>query len=84
MIANLVRKRRLPVPSSGGGSLATELGGRHPWRVPTGTLRPIPYLHTLMSTSMRVSNTKAKRELGWSPAVSTYREGIPLVATPSR
>jgi nucleoside-diphosphate-sugar epimerase len=125
MIVNLVRKRRLPVPSSGGGfadfiylddaaaatvaalekgraghaynivddepvrwgdyldALAAELGARRPWRVPTWMLRPIPYLHTLMTTSMRVSNAKARRELGWAPAVSTYREGIPLMAKAS-
>jgi nucleoside-diphosphate-sugar epimerase len=126
MIVNLVRKRRLPVPSSGGGfvnliyledaaaatvaalekgragqaynivddepvrwagyldALAAELGARRPWRVPSWTLRAIPYLHTLMATSMRVSNAKAKRELGWAPAVSTYREGVRLVARASR
>jgi len=126
MIINLVRKHRLPVPSSGGGfanfiyledaaaatvaalekgragqaynivddeparwadyldALAAELGARRPWRVPTWMLRPIPYLHTIMTTSMRVSNAKARRELGWAPAVSTYREGIPLVARASR
>jgi nucleoside-diphosphate-sugar epimerase len=126
MITNLVRKRRLPVPSSGGGfanfiyledaaaatvaalekgragqaynivddepvrwadyldALAAELGVRRPWRVPTWMLRPIPYLHAMMTTSMRVSNAKARRELGWAPAVSTYREGIPLMAKASR
>jgi nucleoside-diphosphate-sugar epimerase len=47
-------------------------------------LRPIPYAHAMMTTSMRVSNAKAKRELGWAPAVSTYREGIPLAAKASR
>jgi nucleoside-diphosphate-sugar epimerase len=126
MIINLVRKSRLPVPSSGGGfanfiyledaadatvaalekgragqaynivddeparwadyldALAAEVGARRPWRVPTWVLRPIPYLHAIMTTSMRVSNAKAKRELGWSPVVSTYRDGIPLVARASR
>jgi nucleoside-diphosphate-sugar epimerase len=126
MITNLVRKRRLPVPSSGGGfvnfiyledaaaatvaalekgragqaynivddepvrwadyldTLATELGARRPWRVPTWMLRAIPYLHTIMTTSMRVANAKARRELGWAPAVPTYREGIALVARTSR
>lgn len=126
MIINLLRKHRLPVPSSGGGytnfiyledaaaatvaalekgragqaynivddeparwadyldALATELGAGRPWRVPTWMLRPIPYLHALMTTSMRVSNAKARRELGWAPAVSTYREGVPLVAKASR
>jgi nucleoside-diphosphate-sugar epimerase len=122
MLTNFVRKRRLPVPSSGGGfatfiyledaaaatvaalekgragqaynivddepvrwadyldALAAEIGVRRPRRVPTWLLRAIPYLHTIMTTSMRVSNAKARRELGWAPAVSTYREGIPLVA----
>jgi nucleoside-diphosphate-sugar epimerase len=122
MIINLVRKRRLPVPSSGGGfanfiylddaaaatvaalekgragqaynivddepvrwadyldALAAELGARRPWRVPGSMLRAIPYLGSIMTMSMRVSNAKARRELGWVPAVSTYREGIPLVA----
>src|SRR6266545_3514363 len=100
MITNLVRKHRLPVPSSGGGfvtfiylqdaaaatvdALAAEFGARRPWRVPTWMLRPIPYLHTIMTTSMRVSNAKARRELGWAPTVSTYRQGIPLVARASR
>ena len=126
MIVNLVRKRRLPVPSSGGGfatfvyledaaaatvaalengragqaynivddepvrwadymdTLAAELGVRRPRRVPTWMLRAIPYLHTLMTTSMRVSNAKVKGELGWVPAVPTYRDGIPLVAKAAR
>lgn len=124
-IINLLRKRRLPVPSSGGGlanliylpdaaaatvatleqgragqaynivdgepvrwadyldALAAELQARRPWRLPTWTLRAIPYLHTLMTTSMRVSNAKAGRELGWTPTVSSYQEGIPLVAAAS-
>jgi hypothetical protein len=61
-------------------ALAAELGGRRPWWVPTSMLRPIPYLHTIITTSMRVSNAKASRELGWAPAVPTYRQGTPLVA----
>jgi nucleoside-diphosphate-sugar epimerase len=122
MITNLVRKRRLPVPSTGGGfvsfiylddaaaatvaalekgragqaynivddeparwadyldALADELGARRPWRVPTWMRWPVPYLHTIITTSMRVSNAKARRELGWPPAVSSYRQGIPLLA----
>jgi nucleoside-diphosphate-sugar epimerase len=125
-ITNLVRKRRLPVPSAGGGfvtfiyledaaaatvaalergragqaynivddepvrwadfldALAAELGARRPWRVPTWMLRPIPYLRTILATSMRVSNAKARHELGWAPAVSTYRDGVALVAKASR
>ncbi|MGY0004018.1 NAD-dependent epimerase/dehydratase family protein [Micromonospora sp. I033] len=125
MIVNLVRKRRLPVPSGGGyanfiyledaaaatvaalekgragqaynivddepvrwgdylDTLAAAFGARRPWRVPSWMLRPIPYAHAMMTTSMRVSNAKAKRELGWAPAVPTYREGIPLIARATR
>src|SRR5262249_25646557 len=32
-------------------TLAAELGARRPWRIPNWMLRPIPYLHTLMTTS---------------------------------
>ena len=46
-------------------------------------LRAIPFVYTIMSTSMRVSNAKARRELGWTPTVPTYREGIALVAKAS-
>jgi nucleoside-diphosphate-sugar epimerase len=126
MIVNFVSKRRVPVPTSGGGfanfiyledaaaatvaalekglagqaynivddepvrlgdymdAIADELGVHRPWRVPTWLLRAIPYVYALMTTSMRVSNGKAKRELGWAPAVPTYREGIPLVIQTSR
>jgi nucleoside-diphosphate-sugar epimerase len=126
MVVNLVRKRRLPVPSSGSGfacfiyledaaaatvaalqkgragqaynivddepvrwadyldTLAAELGVRRPRRIPGWTLRPIPYVHTLLNTSMCVSNAKAKRELDWAPTVPTYRDGIPLVAKATR
>lgn len=125
MMVNLVRKRRLPVPSSAGftnfiyledaaaatvaalekgragqaynvvddepvrwgdylDTMAAAFGARRPWRVPSWMLRPIPYLHAMMTTSMRVSNAKAKGELGWAPAVPTYREGIPLIARASR
>jgi len=122
MIVNLVRKRRLPVPSSGGGyanfiylddaaaatvaalekgrpgqaynivddepvrwadfldTVAAEFGARRPRRLPTWVFRAIPYLYAIMTTSMRVSNAKARRELGWAPAVPTYRDGIRLVA----
>src|SRR5215218_7007276 len=126
MIINLVRKRRLPVPSSGGGyanfiylddaaaatvaalengrpgqaynivddepvrwadfldTVAAELGVRRPRRLPTWVFRAIPYISAIMATSMRVSSAKAKRELGWTPAVSTYRDGIRLIADAGR
>lgn len=33
-----------------------------------------------MTSRMRVSNAKAKRELGWAPGTSTYRDGIAQLA----
>jgi nucleoside-diphosphate-sugar epimerase len=123
MIVNLVRKRRLPVPSSGGGftgpiylddaaaataaaleqgragqaynivddepvcwadfldAIAAELGVRRPVRAPAWLVRAVPYVGLLMTSSFRVSNAKAKRELGWSPTVTSYREGVRLITT---
>ena len=42
-------------------------------------MRPLAPLATdFFATSMRVSNAKAVRELGWKPVVApTYRQGIP-------
>ena len=42
-------------------------------------MRPLAPLATdFFTTSMRVSNAKAVRELGWKPVVApTYRQGIP-------
>jgi nucleoside-diphosphate-sugar epimerase len=41
-------------------------------------MRPLAPLATdFFATSMRVSNAKAARELGWKPVVApTYRQGI--------
>jgi nucleoside-diphosphate-sugar epimerase len=49
-----------------------------PLTVPGWVIRLIsPYLAALMvDTSMRVSHTKATRELGWTPAIPSYRDGI--------
>lgn len=65
-------------------TLAAVYGTRRPLRVPAWTLRAVPYVHTLMTTSMRVSNAKAREELGWAPAVATYRDGIARLAAADR
>jgi hypothetical protein len=52
--------------------------------VPGWRLRAIPSLYAIVASSMRVSDEKAKRELGWAPAVPSNREGIPLVVKASR
>ena len=47
-------------------------------------LRPANYAHAAFTTSMRVSNAKARRELGWAPSVPTWRQGVPLIAAARR
>jgi nucleoside-diphosphate-sugar epimerase len=50
-----------------------------PFSLPGWMMHPLAPLATdFFATSMRVSNAKAGRELGWKPVVApTYRQGIP-------
>jgi nucleoside-diphosphate-sugar epimerase len=50
-----------------------------PFSLPGWMMRPLAPLATdFFTTSMRVSNAKAARELGWRPVIApTYRQGIP-------
>jgi nucleoside-diphosphate-sugar epimerase len=59
-------------------SMATALGSRPPHHLPRWLFRLVaPYPTTFaVDTSMRVSNAKAKRELGWMPRYRSYHEGI--------
>lgn len=52
-----------------------------PWLAPRWLMRwAAPFLTaSWMGTSMRVSNQKAKAELGWAPQFPTYREGLKTV-----
>jgi nucleoside-diphosphate-sugar epimerase len=34
----------------------------------------------MMTSALRVSNAKARRELGWAPSHPTYHQGIEKVA----
>lgn len=47
-----------------------------PPRVPFWLLRPMSYAHSLMTSTIRVANGKARAELGWAPAVANYRDGL--------
>ncbi|MFP3963001.1 NAD(P)-dependent oxidoreductase [Actinomadura fulvescens] len=60
--------------------LVKAFGTPRPPKVPLWALRPIPYLHAMLKTTMRVSNAKAARELGWKPAYPTYRDGVTALA----
>jgi nucleoside-diphosphate-sugar epimerase len=57
-------------PLSFGGHIrltAQAFGTPAPLTVPRWLLRPMPLLHTLLSTSMQMDSGKARRQLGWTP-----------------
>jgi nucleoside-diphosphate-sugar epimerase len=59
-------------------AMADAVGAPRPPQVPRWVLRLMaPYVAAfVVGTSMRVSNRKAKAELGWKPTYSTYHEGV--------
>jgi nucleoside-diphosphate-sugar epimerase len=63
---------------------AKAAGTKPPRRLPAWLIRlAAPYFATLMiDTNLRVSNAKAKAELGWTPTLPTYREGVQAPADP--
>jgi nucleoside-diphosphate-sugar epimerase len=62
-------------------AMAREFGSPPPRRLPRWVFRlAAPYVASFaVDTSMRVSNAKAKAELGWSPKYPTYRDGIAAI-----
>lgn len=69
------------------GALAAAFGLPKPVRLPGAVIRLMaPVVGGMMTRqSLRLSNAKAKAELGWRPLVPTYREGIAaLVSALSR
>ena len=58
--------------------LAKQLGAKPPWRLPRVVARPlVGEAGVVMMTDARgASNDKAKRELGWTPAHSSWRQGF--------
>ena len=59
-------------------ALAEAVGGRRPRRMPgfLGRLLLGPAFYTMMTDLRGASNAKAKRELGWTPAYPSYRQGF--------
>lgn len=55
---------------------AAHFGAPKPKALPRWLLRPTPVLHAIMTGSYRLSNAKAKAELGWTPSYPTFRHGI--------
>jgi nucleoside-diphosphate-sugar epimerase len=57
--------------------MARAIGAPEPWSVPAALSRvAAPYVTITLTSILRVSNEKAKRELGWTPRYPTYREGM--------
>lgn len=58
--------------------LADALGAKRPWRVPAWLVRPFagPFAAAMATELRGASNAKAKRELGWSPLLPSWREGF--------
>ena len=67
-------------------AMAEAFGAPPPRRLPGWLLRlAAPYVAAFaVGTSMRVSNAKAKRELGWRPRFPTYGEGVHAMASAGR
>lgn len=57
-------------------AIAAAVHAPRPRAVPLWMLAPAPYAKALMTGGLRVSSGKAERELGWTPRVPTYREGV--------
>ncbi|GAB0103568.1 NAD(P)-dependent oxidoreductase [Nocardia sp. JMUB6875] len=62
-------------------AMAETIGARPPRRLPARVLRlASPLAATqMLDFSIRVSNAKARAELGWKPGYPTYREGLPTL-----
>jgi nucleoside-diphosphate-sugar epimerase len=59
--------------------MAEAVGAPSPLAIPRLVLRLAPYAYATITSTLRVSNAKAKRELGWAPSYPTYRQGIEKV-----
>ncbi len=59
-------------------ALAEQLGAKQPWRVPRvlGRLFAGEFAVVMMTELRGASNAKAKQELGWRPAHSSWRQGL--------
>ncbi|GAA2364704.1 hypothetical protein GCM10010246_66300 [Streptomyces cuspidosporus] len=61
-------------------TVAAVFGTPKPMRAPAWLMRPMSYAHRMATTSMRVSNAKAKAELDWRPRYADCRAGLTALA----
>ena len=66
--------------------VASEYGAPKPLHIPEWVMRlAAPYGAALMTRqSLRLSNARAKQELGWAPTYPTYREGVAAAVAANR
>jgi nucleoside-diphosphate-sugar epimerase len=64
-------------------AVAAAFGTPHPLTVPLWLMRTMPYVYTMLTTNMRVSNAKTRSELGWVPAYPSCVEGLQDLAARS-
>ena len=61
-------------------AMAAAAGAPRPWAVPDWVLAATPFARAIVTGGLRVCNTKAKAELGWTLQAPTYRDGLRLMA----
>jgi nucleoside-diphosphate-sugar epimerase len=61
-------------------ALGAQFGAKAPTELPGWVFRGLGYIGVAMTSTVRVSNEKARSELGWAPTAATYREGLPRIA----
>jgi nucleoside-diphosphate-sugar epimerase len=64
--------------------VAEEFALPKPMTVPLWATRPLSYAHTMFRATMRVSAAKAERELGWTPAYPSSRDGLAALRAATR
>ena len=65
-------------------AVADAFGAPSPMTVPLWLLYPAPLAHAIMGTSLRLSTTKARRELGWKPTHPDCVQGLRELASRGR
>ncbi|NNH73911.1 NAD(P)-dependent oxidoreductase [Nocardia uniformis] len=56
--------------------VAETFGTPTPFTVPAWMMKPMSYAHRMTKANMRVSNARAKAELGWKPQYPTVTDGL--------
>ncbi|WP_418958215.1 NAD-dependent epimerase/dehydratase family protein [Streptomyces tritici] len=64
-------------------AVAAAFGTPRPRTVPAWLMRPLSYAHRVGTTSLRVSNAKARAELGWTPRYADCATGLTALAATS-